>query len=343
MLLWADNFRAFGISGSANLMRQGLYAEMARDLALDPAGSGDPCISVPSGTFSNWRKVLPGSFATVGFGFRLYLPTLPGGDFAHTFRAVDVSNNTLAYMAYRSNGNICILNSSGSVVAETTGPVLVAQSWQHIEVKLLFAGAASTAEVRVDGIPVLTTPSFINIGSTACAQISSGQNSGGIPGSYYLKDLIIWNNVGSRNNDFFGTVIVQSMPVATDIALGDWTLTGGATGHAILAAVPPNDANFLSAAIPPVNPCSFTLTDLPTNVSSVRGLITIVRGKKIDGGDGNVQVSLLSSGDAANGADRPFTPSFTYWYDVEETDPHTSNAWTPASANAADIKMNRTV
>jgi hypothetical protein len=45
---------------------------------------------------------------------------------------------------------------------------------------------------------------------------------------------------------------------------------------------------------------------------------------------------------AVNGSNRPITTAFTYYEDVFETDPNTGNAWTPASADAAQLKLNRT-
>ena len=69
----------------------------------------------------------------------------------------------------------------------------------------------------------------------------------------------------------------------------------------------------------------------------------MVRARKIDGGDANLQTSLISGGDVDPSADRPITTTFTYWYDISETDPDTGNAWTPASFDAANVEIDRTL
>jgi hypothetical protein len=70
--------------------------------------------------------------------------------------------------------------------------------------------------------------------------------------------------------------------------------------------------------------------------------MTIVRAAKTDGGDGSLQVSVVSSGTAGDGTNRPITVAQTYWTDVHDLDPHTSAAWTPTTVNAAQLKINRT-
>lgn len=344
MLLWCDDFRPYGFAGSGVLMREGLYAEASADVVADPdpSGTGQPCITASLATNNQTRRVFPTTEQTIGIGFRLYLPNLFNNDDFVTWALRDVSNNTLCSLSLRTTGAIIILNSAGAVVAETDGPVIVARSKQHIEWKTTLDAAAGAVEVRVDGVTVLTATDLV-LTNTPAAQFAVHTLTGAAAGTYYMYDLIAWDTSGARNNDFFGSVSVQTMFLDSDVALGGWTLTGGATGHAILSTVPPNDANFLEAAIPPVTACSFGLTALPADITSVRALMTLVRAKKTDGGDGSLQVSLLSGGAAVNGANRPITPAFTYWFDVQETDPHTGVAWTPVSANAAVPEMNRTV
>lgn len=344
MLLWCDDFRPYGFAGSATLMTEGLYAAQSSDVTHDPdpSGTGQPCITGGNATNNQTRRVFPATYNTVGLGFRLYLPALFGNDEFILWSLRDVSNNNLCSLSMRTTGAIIILDADGTVVAETDGPVIVARSKQHIEWKTTLDVAAGAVEVRVDGVTVLSADNLA-LTNTPAAQFGMHSLTGTSATSYYMYDLIAWDTSGARNNDFFGSVSVQTMFVNSDIALGGWTLTGGATGFGILSAVPPNDANFIEAAIPPVTPCSFGLTPLSADITSVRALMTLVRAKKTDGGDGSLQVSLLSDGDIVNGANRPITPSMTYWFDVQETDPHTGVAWTPVSANAALPEMNRTV
>lgn len=72
-------------------------------------------------------------------------------------------------------------------------------------------------------------------------------------------------------------------------------------------------------------------------------LIPVVRVRKTDGGDGNVQVGLNSNGDSDLGSDRPITTAFTYYWDVSEISPDTATAYTPVEVNAVTMTIDRTV
>ena len=123
----------------------------------------------------------------------------------------------------------------------------------------------------------------------------------------------------------------------------NWTASTGSTGFNLIDEAGPDDADYVQAANPPPAASTFTLSDLPADVTSVRGLISLVRAKKTDGGDGNLQVSLQSNSVDDLGADRPITTADTYWWDVSELSPDTGVAWTPAEVDAAKIKIDRTL
>ena len=103
----------------------------------------------------------------------------------------------------------------------------------------------------------------------------------------------------------------------------------------------PNDADFISAGDPPPSPAVFTVSNLPPDIVGVKALIPVVRARKIDGGDGNIQVGL--TGTATDlGADRPITTAFTYFWDVSELSPDTAAAWTPVEVDAVKLQIDRT-
>jgi hypothetical protein len=77
-------------------------------------------------------------------------------------------------------------------------------------------------------------------------------------------------------------------------------------------------------------------------VTSVRGIISVVRARKIDGGDANLQVGLVSGAGVDQGADRPVTTSFTYYYDVSELNPVSAAPWTPVQVDAMAGRVDRT-
>ena len=202
--------------------------------------------------------------------------------------------------------------------------------------------SGGTLEVRVEGIPVIELTG-LNLGSLPVAQVTpyTGE-SGSAERTYMIKDYVVWDDTGSINNDFLGSVLVYNLSPTSDVAL-NWTPSTGSTGYEILDNIPPVDSDYISAGDPPPSPYVAGLSDLPLDVTSVRALQTMVRAAKSDGGDGSLQVSLISNGTTGNGADRPITVAQTYWIDIFETDPDTTGAWTVSAVNAVDLQIDRTL
>ena len=344
-ILFADDFGGYGTN--AALLLNGLWGTASCDIQASP----DP--NDPAGTktlhfqgFANEarRPFAVGGVATVGCALRLWLPSLPNFGSA-CIRFLDAGNGLQANLYIIPNGAIGVCVGSyghgGVVLDETTVPVLTANAFHHIEFKVVTGGAGSY-EVRVDGTTVLAGDGAM--GTAYQLSLGSGNDYNGTASRVdFIKDLVVWDGSGARNNNFLGTVSVVGMTTDSDVSLG-WTPSTGATGWNLLDNSPPNDGvDYLTAPYPAPDPSIFTLTNLPINVTSVRAMITQTRARKVDGGDGNLQSSLISSGDTVDGSDRPITTAFTYYEDVFETDPHTGGAWTPASADAAQFKINRTI
>jgi hypothetical protein len=361
-LEWADfpngqqGIYGSGTAAAARLLN-GIYAEAGVDLVADP----DPLIGSagvvcrPQNSAGSIRRdlrfVLPGLRTVVGVGHRVWLNNLP------------VANGRTVYLAsWRTTGNAFIasvtVDTTGrvrvhagdrgaTIIASTSVPVLTANAWQHVEMKLTQGLAGfGEMEIRVEGTTVLneTALSFANPGIDV-AQITVGAQADGTGSgtTFHVKDFVVWNDLGSRNNDFFGSVTVYDLRPNADDTLGGWTTSTGTTGFDLINETPPDDTRFISADDSPPAPAQFDLTDLPPDVTSVRGLISIVRARKVDGGDGNLQVSLTPNGtDYDLGADRPITTAATYWKDVSEVNPATSSNWTPVTVDSLKIRIDRT-
>lgn len=341
-----DNFVAYGLGGQARLTN-GVYAE-AGDVALvaDPDGVSTTPVLECTRSFSPrsfLRYVLSTPVNTAGVAYRFWandLPNKAASDFT-MFNFKTNTNTPICYGYLNTVGGIDVFNASGVLIGSTPGAVITANGWFHIEVKCVRNNVAGTLEIRVEGVPVLTLTG-LNLGTTDIAQVSwSRYNADNI--SFYLKDVVIWNGLGSILNDFLGSVTVFTMLPNADTTLGGWTSTN-ANGWSVLDNAPPLDTTeFLTAGLTPVTACQFGLSNLPSTATSVRALMTMVRAQKVDGGDGNLQVSLVSGAFTDPGANRPITAAMTYWRDVSELDPATASPWTLAGANAAQLKLDRTL
>lgn len=353
MLLHADNFTIYG--GDESLMLNGIYAENGGcTLVTDPDGISGGMVLRPGwngfNTNTNWRYVLQtGATTKAGVALRWWNSTLPPSNNlkAQVIQFRDGANNVLLALGALSTGQLEVqsLDNAGNPTNyDTLVPVITAQGWYHIEILATHTGGmVYHVEVRVEGVNVLT----VDTAATRAADIAQiaayHVQIGGDVQENFIKDLVIYNGSGTENNDFLGSVLVSNLNPLTDVAL-NWGLTGGATGHDILSNIPPNDAAFIYALHipPPAGPYVGTLSDLPVDTSSVKGVITFVRAAKSDGGDGSLQVGVISNGVTGLGSDRPITVAQTYWRDVFELDPDTGAPWLPAAVNATEIQINRT-
>lgn len=299
------------------------------------------------------RFALPaGATATVGIAFRLWMSALPSGNWGAWqgpligFRTT--GNAAIAYLTVLANGAIAVAKASdgSNLLGTTAGPVVVANAYNHIEIKLTRDAAAGTCEVRVNGVAKLTLAGLA-LGASDTGIIFVGVNAWNYnlinKGISYYKDIVFWDTSGAYANDFQGSVSVYDLSVNADISL-NWAPSSGTTGWNLIDESSPDDTDYIAADITPPAAAVFGLTNLPADVTSIRALLPIMRAQKSDGGDCNVQAGLTPDNvNWVNGADRPMTTAFTYYWSPIHISPTTVAPWTPAEVNAAYVRVNRTL
>lgn len=356
MLQWADTFNKYGTN--AALMLNGLYVNNDDATIVtdpDPLAGGTHCakVSITTGA-ADFRFAYPsGAAATMGGAVRVWMAALPLDD--NTYTAIylsDISNSVQVYMRIRPTGQVTIYRgdprSGGVELGTSTIPVITANAWTPIEWKVKVDNSTGTTEFRVRGIAAvgltLTAQDTQATGVAAQSQIGFiNYHAFSVPANgcdMYLKDFIVWDTTGTYNNNFMGSVQCADIDTTSDVSL-TWTPSTGAVGWSILDNNPPVDTTYISAATALSN--TFGLADLPADTTSVRGLVLINRSWKIDGGDGNVQMGIVSGASTGLGSDRPITTALTYWRDVIEVDPATGAPFTPSAFNAANLKQSRTI
>jgi hypothetical protein len=347
LIIWADFPSGDpGLYGTdATKMADGLYAQRT-SLVDDPHPTITGNVLV-FGSAAEQRFVLPNNRQTVGVGLRYWPANFPVGTNLHELvRFRNVANIDHVKIGVDVNGYIQVINGSGTTIGASSGSVIVPGAWQHIEVKVLVDGSVGTLQVRVEGVTKvnLTGVNTRNHATdTNVYSLSIGEPSNANSTTFYIKDFVVWDATGTQNTDFLGTVQIMRLTPSSDVAMA-WGKSSGTVGYDLINDSPPVDTNYISAGIGPI-PAAATveLTDLPANVTSVKAVLPVYRATKTDGGDGNIQAGMISSGVTGNGTDRPITSAFTYWWDVIEKDPNTSAPWTPTNLNAARLTINRTV
>jgi hypothetical protein len=356
---WADDFSRYGIgAGSTAFMLDGLpYGNIGSgasggrvEASPDPNDEGQRAFKIGTDG-NNWprdfRTALPTVVSgTAGVAFRAWLDNLPT---TTSQRCALVgfqraNGDYIAYVRVEQNGALTVQARVGDVLTEifnSINPIVQPRSFNHFE--LVHNRATGEGEVYVNGVLRVSYTGVDTADNIAFINITN--RSGTLPGvPMWVKDFLIWDGTGSQNNTVAGTVIVRRLKPNADNTLGGWVPNTGATGFNLLAKDTPNDATYLAGDDTPPAPMAFDLENLPPDITSVRALVSVTRMRKVDGGDANVQTAL--SPDNVNwddGADRPITSAFSYYFDVSELDPASATPWAPTAVDTALLRIDRTV
>jgi len=337
-----------GLYGTTlELLTSGVYAQYGNANSCNLVEDPDPNITgtvlrftAQPGATGVLRYVLPSSQTKVGMARRVWMDLLPVDPtrLPFLFEWRNGANSVLGSITCDTTGRI--VGTVGATVTTSTNPALVANAWQHIE--SMMDTSTGDVEVRVEGVTVLLMSGLVIAGPIAQVSVRvPSVNQDNL--RQYLKDFVIWDGAGAANNDFMGSVqVIELIPDADNVFA--WSASTGTTGFNLVDEAPPNDdTDYIFAVNPPPSLSNFDVTGLPPDITSVKGIIARVRSRKTDGGDGNLQVGVVSGASVGLGADRPITTAYTYWSDVFEVDPATAAPWLPSAVNAVKLQLNRTL
>lgn len=242
---WMDGFDHYGTEIAK--MLEGPYADVFNlhlDTPATGARTGAMCLKMDN--LSNWRRVLNTAQPDVIVGYGLYFDNLPAGsNRSKILQWATTSNVGIASVVVRPDGALQLWSSDGdggdALLGETSGAVLVAGSWQHIEVKIHRHAVSGTVEVRIDELPVVTW-SGLALGASDIGIIRM-DNTNTAP-DFYVDDLIARDNLGAYNNTFMGDLRVATLqPVANGVNQGWAHRTIEKLSVGLLNLVDPTDRN----------------------------------------------------------------------------------------------------
>lgn len=349
MLEWADGFEHYGLAGTGlgNALN-GVYAAFGVDTTIINTNARTGTNSLSCQGNSGWRRVFKQSRTKFGAAGAFYLPSLPSVP-KSTAAFAFLDNNAAAQVTFfvDTSGTVSAWSGNGGLgsvlYARSSGPVIPAKAYTHLECMALCDAAAGAVEARVNGVTILsasgldTDPS----GFGSIAQIAGSVSFS--DAGFIMDDLFAWNDQGAHNNDFIGDKKVYTSYTSADTAQQDWLPSTGVTGWNLLATVPPNDGADYVEADAAGALSVFEIGDLPGSVVSIAAVCTALRTWKTDAGSSHVTTGLLSGSANADGDNHSITSAPTYWGDVFEVDPATGAPWTVAGINAAQVYIDRTL
>jgi hypothetical protein len=346
-LLFAEGFEHYGVTSTGNSnMLAGEYVELNVNVFpnTDQARTGSRALRIGNNlTNWTWRKNHGSQHNELGAGLGLYISQLNNPTSIISFASGNsISTGVLLNVA--PDGSIVVakgLSSGNRQVLGTSDPgIISAQTWNHIEFRVLNDPVVGEIEVRLNGEVVLLLTNLelfsSTLGSVGCYSYTSPTPL------YYIDDLIVWDTTGDVNNTFFGPARVAYIGLKGDESGNQWSVTGAATGADALTEVAPDgDTSYISAAI--IGMVSeFGIDELPPEAELIAGIYVTAMGKLATAGVGNCQISIVSNGQVQSGTDDPLTTAYTYRGNVFEKDPNTGLLWTKGGLEAAKLKFEKT-
>lgn len=373
MLLWCDGFDHYGTDETN--MTDGVYAVSGGALSTSAVATGTHSYQLTTSAdvdnTNSLRKVLPASETMMGVAGRFYFSTLSSSNSRYniidflsstpTRSQVSVTidaNGCLRFL--RGRGYFTLSGENGTLIAQSD-PIVTAGAHNHIEVQVYIHDSAGWVRAAVNGVhrfeatgldTKYDTSNIVSIGHSL--GISGG--SGG--GTYYIDDLYFYDFSGDSAVDtdfcpttdgvtgvatnYIGELQCMYLPPNADTAEDDWVPSSGSDAYAMVDEVSPNDADYISSSTA-TDLTELALTDLPVEITYVRGLQLLGRMSKSDSGAAMVQFGMKSVAATDDEAERPVTTSPTYYWDFMNVDPNSSARWTRASLNAAWFRLTRSV
>lgn len=246
------------------------------------------------------------------------------------------SGGTTGYDLLADKRPANVFTATGNLDPDGTENIRIDNTYYRPTVGSVDAGAPAGTSAN---------PWLFALGVDAAASIANffnAINGTGTPGTTYSTALTPHPTVTAKG--FSPTqLIITSNDGATNTYVCTETMANASWASGTMKVVGPQDLSYLSADDTPPAAMEFGFENLPPDITSVRGLVVVGRMRKVDGGDGNVQMSLISNGDAFDGVDRPLTTTMTYYFDVSQLDPDTGLPWSPFAVDNMTGRVNRTI
>lgn len=238
-----------------------------------------------------------------------------------------------------ASGVLQLRNQGNSIIA-TSSSVVTQGVWHWVEAKVTLGtdNTNGSAEIRVDGTPVIsvTNVDFFNTSATVITALRMMGAVGGSGATKLLDDLIIMDGTGSTMNDFIGDSRIETLLPNADGAVVAWTPSSGDAYECVddaLGAVN-DDADYIESATPGQE-ARFAFENLSGTPVSIPAVQVRLRARKDDAGDRTVRGLINSNNAEAIGPTLGLSTDWSWLRGaIFYVDPDTSNPWDATMVNA---------
>lgn len=214
MELWKDGFDHYG--GDINQILNGAWGNFSA------AVLGAPSYGARTGSYA--LKFNATGFARRGLGSAKSTvivsmgATLDGLGVVQLTTLLDPASAAISTLSVNSDGSLTF--TAGTTTILSQNQVIKSGTWHHVEAE--YALGAQTVEVRVDGVTVLSGAT-VNYPEATATQVEISRSGGGSGFDFYVDDVIVRDDTGTRNNGFEGDLRVATLYPNADEAAQGWT------------------------------------------------------------------------------------------------------------------------
>lgn len=271
----------------------------------------------------------PSPYRTIAVGFALS----PG---ANNVDICYLRNDLTAHVGLLLTSNYAISawrGSNSTVLGTSANNVVASSGYTYIVFKAYIHDTAGTIDVWVNGAatPVL---------SLTGQDTRNGGNGPGINllgirgvGASTYDDLVVTDGTN------LGDVRIDTLYPNADGNYSQFTPSTGGTHYVLVDEAPVNTSDYNTSTATLNDRDSYAMSNLGTLVSSTIHGVQVVTAslKTADTGSRGLAPFIRSGSTNGDGTGRLLTASQSFQYQVAETDPNTSGAWSLSAINAMEV------
>lgn len=222
----------------------------------------------------------------------------------------------------------------GTLLAQGS-TVLLPDVFIYVEMKVYVHATAGRVVVRLNGATEIDFTG--NTMNTANPYIDATRLGGG-DGGFSFDDVVILDNLGTRNNDFMGDCRVEWLKPTGVGALSGWTPNAAGANWTKVSEVPNDgDTTYVSTSVVGTKD-TYLHNALTPLAADIKGIQPLLVARKDDAGTRTVG-SLFRQGGVnyAVGTTANVSTGYGLYHSIQELNPATSAAFTLAEVNASEI------
>ena len=309
--------------------------------------SGTGAIRFPNNTgFGYSKNVTASSVVVVGFAFK-------------SVGAVDNSRIPILSLRDGSTHQVQLQIDSGGLLAAYGGEAtsqrqdtrlglslcgINADGWYYLEMRTVVGSPSGSVEIRAGGKTILfveNAPTQASANGTIDSVVIGPMFDTGaaLAGDWLYDDLYVLDVSSSPNMDFLGDVRVIAIGPTANGATAQWSASAGQNFQNVDEADPNDDTDFNTGAAGQTD--TFVFANLGVNSANVRAVATHINARQDDPGTRSIRPTIRLVGSNFAGVTTNVTSAYSYYSQIYEQSPQTSNSWSVLEVNSAEFGYNR--